>query len=138
MKIVLDTNVLISGVFFGGPPYKILETWRSGKLDIVLSEEIFTEYQRVALELSKQFKEVDISMFLDLLTINAIWIDAPQLPIAVSADPDDDKFLACALASRSKIVVSGDKHLLAVSGYKSIKVIKPSLFIERHLKKRKR
>ena len=85
-----------------------------------------------------QFKEVDIATLFDLLTVNAIWVDAPQRPFHVSTDPDDDKFLARALASRSKIVVSGDKHLLAVSGYKSIKVIKPSLFIERHLKKRKR
>ncbi|MEN8264892.1 MAG: putative toxin-antitoxin system toxin component, PIN family, partial [Nitrospirota bacterium] len=108
------------------------------KLDIVLSEDIFNEYQRVAHELSKQFKEVDISTLLDLLTVNAIWVEAPQLPFNVSADPDDDKFLACALASRTKVIVSGDKHLLTVSGYRSIEIIKPSLFIERHLKKKKR
>ncbi len=138
MKIILDTNVFISGVFFGGIPYQILDAWRNGKLDIVLSEDIFNEYQRVAHELSKQFKEVDISTFLDLLTVNAIWVEAPQLPFNVSADPDDDKFLACALASRTKAIVSGDKHLLIVSGYRSIEIIKPSLFIERHLKKKKR
>lgn len=138
MKIVLDTNVFISGVFFGGPPYQILDAWRNGKIDIVLSEEIFTEYQRVAKELLKQFREVDISAFLDLITVNAMWVEAPQLPFNVSADPDDDKFLSCALASKTKIAVSGDKHLLAVSGYRSIEVIKPSAFIEHHLKKKKR
>ncbi len=138
MKIILDTNVLISGIFFGGSPYQILEAWRNRKLDIVLSEDIFTEYQRVSLELSKQIKEVDISMFLDLLTVHAMWIDAPQLPVSVSTDPDDDKFLAYALASRSKIVVSGDKHLLDVSGYRSIEVVKPALFIELYLIKKKR
>ena len=138
MKIILDTNVFISGVFFGGPPYQILYTWRKGKIDIVLSEEIFTEYQRVAQELSMQYEEVDISTFLDLMTVNGIWVEAPQLPFNVSTDPDDDKFLSCALASKTKIIVSGDKHLLAVSGYRKINIIKPSAFIEKHLKKKKR
>lgn len=138
MKIILDTNVFISGIFFGGPPYQILDAWRNGKLDIVLSEEIFDEYQRVSKELSRQFKEVDISSFLDLITVNAIWVEAPQLPVNISADPDDDKFLSCALASKTKIIVSGDKHLIAVSGYRNIEVIKPGAFIERHLKKKKR
>ncbi len=137
MRIVLDTNVFVSGVFFSGPPYQILDNWRNGKIDVVLTKEIFSEYQRVAKELSRQFKKVDISMFLDLITVNAIWVEAPQLPFDVSADPDDDKFLACALASKTKVIVSGDKHLLAVSGYRSIEILKPSLFIDRHLKKKK-
>ena len=94
MKIILDTNVFISGVFFGGHPYQILDAWRNGKLDIVLSEDIFTEYQRVSQEFSKQFKVVDISTFLDLFTVNAIWVEAPQLPFNVSNDPEDDKFLS--------------------------------------------
>ena len=138
MKIILDTNVFISGFFFGGPPYQIIDAWRNGKFDIVLSEDIFAEYQRVAMELSKQFEEVDISTFLDLITVNAIWVEAPQLPFNVSVDPDDDKFLSCALASKTKIIVSGDKHLLAVSGYRRIEVIKPRAFTDRHLKKKKR
>jgi predicted nucleic acid-binding protein len=46
VKIILDTNVFISGVFFGGPPYQILDAWRNGKVDIILSEEIFAEYQQ--------------------------------------------------------------------------------------------
>jgi len=134
VRIVLDTNVFISGVFFSGPPYQILDAWRDGKVNIVLSEEIFNEYQRVARELSEQFKGVDISTFLDLLTVNAIWVEAPQFPFNVSTDPDDDKFLSCALASRTKVIVSGDKHLLAVSGYRGIEVVKPRTFIEKHLK----
>lgn len=138
MKIILDTNVFISGIFFSGPPYQILDAWRNRKVDIVLSEEIFAEYQRVANELSRQFQEVDISMFLDLITVNSIWVEAPQLPFNVSADPDDDKFLSCALASKTKVIVSGDKHLLAVSGYRRIEIVKPRSFIDCHLKKRKK
>jgi len=133
VKIVLDTNVFISGVFFGGPPYQILDTWRHGQIDIVLSGEIFDEYQRIALELSKEFKGVDISIFLDLLAVNAIWVEAPRIHFSVSIDPDDDKFISCALASRTKVIVSGDKHLLRLSGYGGIEVLTPRLFIETYM-----
>lgn len=133
MKIILDTNVLISGIFFGGAPYQILDAWRNGEVDIVSSEDIFAEYQRVAKELSRQFKGVDISTFLDLITVNAMWVEAPQLPFNISSDPDDDKFLSCALASKTKIIVSGDKHLLSVSGYRNIEVMKPRSFVEQYL-----
>jgi putative PIN family toxin of toxin-antitoxin system len=73
VKIILDTNVFISGIFFSGPPYQILDAWRDGKVDIVLSEEIFAEYQRVAKELSRQFKEVDISYGKAKTTTNPSW-----------------------------------------------------------------
>ncbi len=134
MKIVFDTNVFISGVFFGGPPYQILDAWRHGTIDIVLSQEIFDEYQRIATELSRRFKEVDISTFLDLLAVNAIWVYAPKLPFSVSTDPDDDKFISCALASRTKLIVSGDKHLLDVSGFRGVEVLTPRAFIEKYIK----
>ena len=65
-------------------------------------------------------------------------LEAPQLPFNVSVDPDDDTFLSCALVSKTKIVVSGDKHLLAVSGYRKIEVLKPRVFIDQHLKNKKR
>ena len=53
MKIVLDTNVLVSGIFFSGPPYEILKAWRDGRIGLVISTEILTEYQRVADELAQ-------------------------------------------------------------------------------------
>jgi len=130
VNIVLDTNVFISGVFFSGPPYQVLDAWRQGKIAIILSKEIFDEYQRVISDLSKQFKDINASKFLDLLTLNAIWVEAPQLPLKVSTDPDDDKFLACAIASKTKLIVSGDKHLLDISGYRGIEVVTPRVFIE--------
>lgn len=48
-------------------------------------------------------------------------------------DPDDNKFIECAVASQSKIIVSGDKHLLDISGYKGIEVIKPRRFIDHYI-----
>ena len=133
MKIVLDTNVLISGIFFSGPPYQILKAWQEGKVEIAISEDILTEYQRVTEELSKQFPSVDIEQILKLLTINAEIVDTHGLEVTVCEDPDDNMFISCALASNSKIIVSGDKHLLKISGYQKIEVFKPRNFMDNHL-----
>jgi len=136
MKIILDTNVLISGIFFTGPPYQILKAWQEGKIKIIASEEILSEYQRVAEELSNQFPSVEANRILELITIHAEIIDATDFQITICEDPDDNKFIACALASKSKIIVSGDNHLINVSGYKGIQVVKPHEFTEKYLKKR--
>lgn len=60
MRIILDTNVLVSGIFFSGPPRKILDAWTDGLLQIVLSLEILEEYRRVAGELQRRFPTIDI------------------------------------------------------------------------------
>lgn len=133
MRVVLDTNVFISGVFFTGPPYRILQAWRDNTIKIVVSHEIIGEYQRVGEVLAKQFPGVDLGPILELLAVGAELIVAPGLSEPVCDDPDDDKFLACALASRTKIIISGDKGLLRVSGYRGIEVLKPRTFVDEYL-----
>ncbi|MBN2148995.1 MAG: hypothetical protein JW726_16540 [Anaerolineales bacterium] len=96
MRIVLDTNVFVSGVFFSGPPYQILAQDHPG---------------------------IDLKPVLDFVIRQAEIYAAPSLPEAVCEDPDDDKFLACALASEIRLIVSGDKHLLKVSGYQEIEIL---------------
>jgi hypothetical protein len=64
MRVVLDTNVFISGVFFGGPPHQILKAWRDGEVQLVVSAQILDEYQRVGHTLGEQFPDVDIGPIL--------------------------------------------------------------------------
>ena len=134
MKIVLDTNVLISGIFFSGPPYQILKAWQEGKIQIAVSKEILVEYHRVAEELSAKFPNIEISQILELLTIHSEMVNTQGLEVSVCEDPDDNMFISCALGSKSKIIVSGDKHLLKISGYQEIEVLKPKIFFDDHLK----
>jgi len=114
MTVVLDTNVLISGIFFNGPPYRILRAWLDEKIKIVISEEILSEYQRVTNELSCQFPAINVDRIMGLLTIHAEVIDTHEFTVTICEDQDDNKFFACALASKSKIIVSGEKHLLKI------------------------
>jgi uncharacterized protein len=106
VRVILDTNVFISGVFFGGPPYRILEGWRDGKVQLVLSHEILEEYQRVGDTLVEQFPGVELQPMLELVTMNAELFSDQVMLEPVCEDPDDDKFIACALASGCKVPVS--------------------------------
>lgn len=137
MRLVLDTNVFISGVFFAGPPFDILKAWRAGQVEIVVSAEILDEYRRVGVELSEKYTTVDLTPFLELLISHASVVHAPPLDERVCSDPDDDKFAACALAGRSKFICSGDKALLKISGYKEISVVTPRAFVDRYLPHKK-
>jgi len=133
VKVILDTNVFVSGVFFSGPPYQILKAWRDGKIQLVASPDILDEYQRVGKILAEEFPGINLDPVLDFVIQQADIYAAIVLPEAVSADPDDDKFIACALASGSTIIISGDKHLLNVSGYQQIEILKPRDFVVKYL-----
>lgn len=133
MKIVLDTNVLISGIFFSGPPYEILRAWRDGRVQILVSPSILDEYHRIGAELALQFQGVDLKPFLDLLTVQAEIVLAPALPPVIRDDPSDDKFLEAAVAGEARYIVSGDKHLLKLSVFQGIEILKPRDFVQRNL-----
>ena len=130
MKVVVDTNVLVSGVFFGGMPSRILEAWREKRTDVVVSPDILEEYRRVGEHLETQFTDVSLAPFLALLVMNAEINEPPDLPEQVSRDSDDDKFIACALAGGCHVIISGDKDLLSISGYRGVKVVAPREFLE--------
>ena len=130
MKVVVDTKPVISGVFFGGMPSRVLEAWRDGRFDLVVSPDVLEEYRRVGEELTARFPGVSLAPFLALLVMTAEIIEPPELPEQVSRDLDDDKFIACALAGNCRLIISGDKDLLEISGYQGVKVVAPREFLE--------
>ena len=134
MRIILDTNVFVSGIFFSGPPYEILDAWRRGKLTLVVSPDILSEYDRVGQELASEFPNVDLAPALELLAFKGEVVKAPRLTERVCSDPDDDKFIACAIASGTKTISSGDKALRKTSGYAGIEVLRPREFVDKYLK----
>ncbi len=134
MKVVLDTNVLISGIFFSGPPSEILRAWQKGIIRIITSEQILSEYQRVADELQKQFPDIHVDNILELLTIHSEVVDTKRIKITECVDPDDNKFFECAIVGKCYLIISGDKHLLKLSGYQEISVLKPREFLDKYLK----
>ncbi len=134
MRIVLDTNVFISGVFFGGPPSEILKSWKQSKTQIIFTKEIIGEYQRIGEELSAKYPSVNIEPIIELFTIFGEFVETKGISETICEDPDDNKFIECAIASQSKLIVSGDKHLLNISGHKDIAVLKPREFVDTYLR----
>ena len=136
MRVILDTNVLMSAVFFGGIPGRLLSAWTDKSFTLVLSPDIFEEYRRVGHELARRHPELEDSLepVLALVSLNAIIVDAQPLAQPVCEDADDDKFLACAVASHTDVIVSGDKRLLRISGWQGLEILTPRQFYERHLK----
>ena len=131
MRVIIDTNVLISGIFFGGPPAKILAAWHCGELKLIVSPEILEEYFEVCARSSVRYPDIDIAPILVLIARNSQVVESPPLAEQISRDVDDDKFTACAIASGTRTVISGDNDLLTVSGYKSVKVVTPRDFVDR-------
>lgn len=135
MKVVLDTNVLVSGLLFGGVPGRILTAWSAGALTLVISPAILDEYRRVGVELAKARPAVleALDALLAVVTVHAMVVNPSPLEAPVSEDPDDDMFFATAMAAGARLIVSGDKHLLRVSGWNGIEVLKARQFVDRHI-----
>lgn len=129
MRIVLDTNVFISS-FFGGNPRAIIDLWKDGRLTLCLSQEIFDEYievlRRLGLDNTPEMEEL-----LKLFATGFHIVFTTRTPeIHVVPDPDDDKFIACALALKAGCVVTGDKALVEVRLYQGIRIVTPREFLE--------
>lgn len=132
MKIVIDTNGLISGIFFGGFPRKVLVSVVERQITACASTEIIDEYQEVIQEMVDRKQG---SIKIDILTplLNALEIIEPVSEIEASRDPDDDKFIECAKDARALYIVSGDKDLLVLEHYEDIKIITAKEFCESYM-----
>jgi len=134
VRVILDTNVVMSGIFFGGAPRQILAAWRSGQLQIVYTDEIFQEYRRVGELLKERYPGVDPGPVLDLIHWHGESVKPNVLEDTVTTDPDDEKFFAAALGGGVSTIVSGDKHVLAAAGWGGIAVLKPADFVRTAMK----
>ncbi len=132
MKIVIDTNVLISGVFFGGFPRKIISSIVGRKLNACATVEIINEYEETVQEMIERKQgHIDRSILAPL--ISALEIIEPVSNIKISRDPDDDKFIGCAKDAHALYIVSGDKDLLVLKKYENISIVTAREFCEKYL-----
>ncbi len=132
VRAVLDTNVLISGLCFGGPPGRILRLAVQGKVDLVTSPSLIEELSGV---MSLKFPRRQSAVMGTLGELALLWEIVPSrlLPklSVVAADPSDDRVLECAMAGRADCVVSGDKHLLGLAEFRGIPILAPARFLSR-------
>ena len=130
MKVVIDTNVFVSS-FFGGNPRKIIDLWKKGKISLCVSKNILDEYievlQRIGLGDGREVEEL-LSLFAKGFNI-LFTTKTPKIK-AVRDDPDDDKFIECAVGLKAEVIITGDKALKAMNEYMGIKILTPQQFLK--------
>ncbi len=130
-RAVLDTNVLVSGLCFGGPPAQILRLALYAKIELCTSPVLIDEFQEV-MKLKFPHREAEVAGTLNELAL--LWEIVsteghPRLSIIVD-DPDDDRVLEGAVAAGAAAIGSGDKHLLGLKRYHGIDILPPSRFLD--------
>jgi uncharacterized protein len=126
-RVVIDTNVVISALVYGGVPLQILELVRSKKVRMLLSPELEKEIVRKFYEFS-QSPEMD-TILLNLIELYGQKL-VPHTSIHKSRDPKDDMLLALSLAGRADFLITGDKDLLVMRTFDKTHIVTPRIFLE--------
>lgn len=130
MKIVCDTNVLVSGILFGGNARQILRLASSGRVTNYISDDILHEAKDVLsrrkFKLAPQQIDAIVALFKDTFEL----VYPSQRHRVVQDDPDDDRILDAALEARAGIIVSGDTHLRSLGQWQKIRILSPAEFVE--------
>ncbi|TSC80790.1 MAG: PilT protein domain-containing protein [Parcubacteria group bacterium Gr01-1014_29] len=129
IKVVLDTNVVISALFWKGVPHTIAEKGLKGSFVLVTSHEILKEIKD-KLEGKFRFPTIDTAAFIDILVLNSEIVMPVEKLNVVSKDPTDNKIVECAIAGKVDYIISGDKHLLNIKGYEGARIISPTEFLK--------
>jgi putative PIN family toxin of toxin-antitoxin system len=128
MIVVIDTNVFVSS-FFGGNPKKVIDLWKTGQVKLALTNEILEEYIKVLERMGLKDQETKRELLTLFRGSYSIVFSAKTQKIRMVEDPDDDKFLECAIALNADFIVSGDRHLLELGDYMGIKILNPRDFL---------
>lgn len=129
IKAILDTNVIVSAIVFGGKPREVLNLVIEGKVKLFLSKPIVDEVKEILGGRKFRFGNPYVTAIgQELESISEIVYPQKRLRI-IKEDPDDDMFIECAVAARADYIISGDKHLLNLLRYDNIKIVNAADFI---------
>ena len=130
LKVVFDTNVLISALGWSGPPSDCLDLVVEEKILNFISRPILEELIEVMNYPKFKFSENEKEQFIELLISYSILVEPEKDLEVIEEDPDDNKFLECSLKADVDYIISGDQHLLDLERYEGIEIIDPKEFIE--------
>ncbi len=130
MRIVVDTNVFVSGIFWGGTPQNVLLLWRDGLVDLVVSGAIVEELKDVLLKVVRELSaEREIAeAWVAFVKRYAVYVE-PAEQVDVCRDPKDNKFLEAAAAGNVHYIVSGDNDLLIVKQFCRSEICTPATLL---------
>ena len=128
-KVVIDTNVFISGLNFAGKPNEVLELFIKGEIEVYISPFILKELERI---LRKKFEwnEKQLQKILDKIKKKAVIVQAETKISIIKAKEDDNRILECDVDGKVQYIISGDKrHILPLKNFRGIKILSPSEFL---------
>ena len=128
IKLVLDTNVFVSGIFWTGSSNKVIFSWKEGKFVLVTSLEIISEVIKVLKDFKIRLPENMIKEWIDLITRNSVIVEPKEKINIIKDDPKDDIFIETAVAGNVDFIISQDNHLLKLKEFRKIKIITPEAF----------
>jgi putative PIN family toxin of toxin-antitoxin system len=129
VKVVLDTNVLISAIMFGGKSRDVLAMGISGKIRIALSQDILKELAEVLVGKKFRVPIVVVQQTIHEISEMAELVIVTDKVNVIKSDPDDNRILECAVSAKADYIVSGDSELLTLRDFKKIKILSPSDFL---------
>jgi putative PIN family toxin of toxin-antitoxin system len=129
MRVVADTNVIISGLFWHGAPRKILVAARDEKIELYTSGSLLAELDDVLQreKMAKRLASAKVKASEIVLGYAALAsvVKVTSVVKAITEDPDDNRVLECARAAKADVIVSGDSHLLKLKQFRKIKTLTP-------------
>ncbi len=126
MRVVIDTNVFVSGIFWEGNfCSQIIEKWKNKEFDLVSSMDILEEFVRTLNNFKIQMPNNMIEEWKNLIIENSILVEPTIKLDVIKDDPDDNKFLEAGITGNAGYIISQDKHLLKLKEYLGIKIISP-------------
>ena len=128
MKVVLDTNIFISGIFWKGSSNRIITHWKEGKFTLITSLEAVSEIIKVLKDFKIKLSEDIIKEWIDLIVRNSIIVEPKEKIAIVKDDPKDNIFIETAVAGNVDYIISQDNHLLKLKEFRGIKIITPEEF----------
>lgn len=135
MRVVIDTNVWISGLLWKGSPWKILRLVEEQKIEAWATTSMLIELETSLAYPRLQPRLIELNLeIIDLLAFAAdqvSLIELERIEPVVKDDPDDDVFVSCALAAQARYIISGNKHLLKLERWQEMNVVTPHEFLAR-------
>ena len=128
MKVVLDTNIFISGIFWKGSSNRIITHWKEGKFTLITSLKAVSEIIKVLKDFKIKLSEDIIKEWIDLIVRNSIIVEPKEKIAIVKDDPKDNIFIETAVAGNVDYLISQDNHLLKLKEFRGIKIITPEEF----------
>jgi len=128
MRIVLDTNVVVSAILFGGKPQEILEAALAGDFRLCISEPMVVELQGVLQRPKFEFNRQIVQSIVSEITLLAEWVTPTKHFELVEDDPADNDVIDCAVEANADFLISGDRHLLQLGTCVNIQIVSPDSF----------